>query len=194
LVHGYLCNRALWLWLRRRLRQDAIPVATVNLEPLFGGIDGFAEQLDARIEALLAETGADRVVLVTHSMGGLVARAYLRRYGAGRVARLIALAAPNAGTEVARVALGRNAREMEPNSVWLRRLAADEPQLVPTLSIWSEADEIVVPQDSSRLSRTSEKVLPALGHLAMVFSSEVADILRAELANQSRNAVPVTAV
>ena len=71
LVHGYLCNRGLWWWLRRRLRARRHVVATINLEPPLAGVDRLAAQLGERIEALLAETGAEKVLLVTHSMGGL---------------------------------------------------------------------------------------------------------------------------
>ena len=89
LVHGYLCNRGLWWWLRRGLRARHFEVATINLEPPFASIDHFVGQLRARIEALVAETGAPKVVLVTHSMGGLVARAYLQHHGAARVGKLV---------------------------------------------------------------------------------------------------------
>ena len=45
----------------------------------------FADQVAAKIDAILAATGAARVAIVGHSMGGLVARAYLRRHGARKV-------------------------------------------------------------------------------------------------------------
>ncbi|MGA9082673.1 MAG: hypothetical protein WB390_09470, partial [Pseudolabrys sp.] len=69
LVHGYACNRGQWWWLRRRLRARGFAVTTINLEPPLADIDCFAGQLHARIEAVLAETGVDRVALVAHSMG-----------------------------------------------------------------------------------------------------------------------------
>ena len=106
-------------------------VATINLEPPLAGIDRLAARLGERIEALLAETGAETVMLVTHSMGGLAARAYLRAYGAARVAGLVTLAAPHHGTRIARLGLGRNAREMEPNSEWLRSLNAEPAAIDP---------------------------------------------------------------
>ncbi len=92
-IHGYLCNRGFWWWLRRRLRQSGPVAATITLEPPFDDIEAFAEQLDRRLREL---PGADEVplVLVGHSMGGLVARAHLRRYGSGRVAELITLGSP----------------------------------------------------------------------------------------------------
>ena len=101
-IHGYLCNRGFWWWLRRRLRQSGPVAATITLEPPFDDIEAFAEQLDRRLREL---PGADEVplVLVGHSMGGLVARAHLRRYGSGRVAELITLGSPDHGTQSARM-------------------------------------------------------------------------------------------
>lgn len=182
LVHGYVCNRGLWWWLRRGLRADGIPVATVNLEPPFAGIDRLAEQLHDRIESLAAETGADLVILVGHSMGGLVARAYLRWHGAARVARLVTLGTPHKGTWLAHIGLGANAREMEPENDWMRRLAAAERAPVPMLCVWSAHDNFIMPQDGARLAGAREIVLPALGHLTMLFSPAILRILRRELA------------
>jgi triacylglycerol lipase len=190
LVHGYLCNRGLWWWLRRRLRARQHLVATINLEPPLAGIERLGAQLGERIETLLAETGAERVVLVTHSMGALASRAYLRRHGAARVAGLVTLAAPHHGTRIARLGLGRNAREMEPNSEWLQSLNA-EPPPIPIANLWSVDDEIIDPPDASRLGDAREIALKRLGHMAMVFSPTVlacvdAELMRAETGSPNR--------
>ena len=182
LVHGYLCNRGLWWWLRRGLRADHFEVATLNLEPPFASIDHFVEQLHQRIEALVAETGAPRVALITHSMGGLVARAYLQHHGAARVGKLVTIAAPHRGTEVARLGLGRNAREMQPGSIWLRRLNASETPPLALATLWSRADEFIVPHDSARLPGAPEHSLIALGHIGLTWSAEVLRLLKEELA------------
>lgn len=182
LVHGYLCNRGLWWWLRRGLRADHFAVATLNLEPPLAGIDHFVGQLHQRIEALVAETGASRVALVTHSMGGLVARAYLQHHGTARVGKLVTIAAPHRGTEVARLGLGRNAREMQPGSIWLRRLNASAAPRLALAALWSRADEFVVPHDSGRLPGAAEHILPALGHIGLTWSAEVLRLLKEELA------------
>lgn len=183
LVHGYLCNRGLWWWLRRRLRADRHVVATINLEPPLAGVDRLAAQLGERIEALLAETGAERVHLVTHSMGALVSRAYLRRHGAAHVAGLMTLAAPHHGTRAARLGLGRNAREMRPNSEWLRSLNADPPP-IPIVNLWSLDDEIIDPPDASRLAGAQEIIVKGIGHMAMAFSPTVLASVEAELARR----------
>ena len=180
LVHGYLCNRGAWWWLGRKLKAAGFAVATINLEPPFGSIDGFADQLHTRIEALRAETGADQIAIVAHSLGGLAARQYLRRHESSRVAKLITLGSPHHGTWLAYYGPGENARQMEPDSAWIRALPPADPR-VPTVTIWSPTDNFVVPPDSSRLAGASERILPSLSHVAMLFSPVVLDTLMREL-------------
>jgi triacylglycerol lipase len=181
LVHGYACNRGQWWWLRRRLRARGFAVTTINLEPPLADIDCFAGQLHARIEAVLAETGVDRVALVAHSMGGLASRAYLRRHGCGRVTTLITLASPHHGTLFAHLIPGRNARQMQPDNDWIRQLGDQESFAVPVVSIWGGIDEFMVPQDSSRLAGARDTAFAALGHLSILFSDAVLQRLQAEL-------------
>jgi triacylglycerol lipase len=176
LAHGYCCNRAVWWWMRRRLHAKGLVVATVNFEPAFGDIDTFAEQLRARIDSVLAETGAEKLTLATHSMGGLVARAYLRRYGDAKVAALVTLAAPHRGSLLARLGIGLHARQMEPDSVWLRELAAAK-MTIPVVAVWSPTDEFVAPQDNARWPGAREHVLATHDHMSMVFSERVASII-----------------
>src|SRR3974390_1354212 len=52
LIHGYMCNRGAWWWLRNKLRAHGFAVATINLEPALAGIDELADKLCIRIETL----------------------------------------------------------------------------------------------------------------------------------------------
>lgn len=180
LIHGYGCSRGVWWWLRRRLESAGWQVATLDLEPPLAGIDSYAEPIARRVDALLAETGAPRVVLVGHSMGGLAARAYLRRFGGARVERLVTLGTPHAGSVLARLGPGRNARQMEPGSAWLQALALSAPP-VETVSIYSRHDNYVMPQDSMVLPGAACRPVDGVGHLAMLFSPRVASELLAAL-------------
>jgi triacylglycerol lipase len=182
LVHGYMCNRGIWWPIVGRLKAAGFAIGTVNLQPARGDIESFAEQLHARIEALCTDTQAAKVVIVTHSMGGLVARAYLRRHGGSRIIQLITLGSPHHGTWISYYGVGKNARQMQPDSAWLRDLAQCDLG-TSTLSVWSALDNFVAPQDSSRLAGARERVLPALGHLAMLFSPLVLEILFTELSH-----------
>jgi triacylglycerol lipase len=181
LVHGYCCNRGLWWRMRRRLERRGFQVATMNLEPPFGRIEAFADQLHRAVEALVARDGVDRLILVGHSMGGLVARSYLGTYGTGRVKRLVTLGTPHRGTLLARLGPGACARQMRPGSTFLENLADAEQLGIPVLTIWSKADQLVVPPESSRLAGAEERVLPDTGHMALAFSSVVSDVVADEL-------------
>jgi pimeloyl-ACP methyl ester carboxylesterase len=180
LVHGYGCARGAWWWLRRRLEAAGWTVATISLEPIYTGIDNYVEPLARRIDALLAETGASQLILVGHSMGGLVARAYLRRFGIRRVAKLVTLGTPHSGSRLARLGMGENARQMVPGSEWLQGLAR-VPGMPETIAIYSTHDNYVMPQSNLELAAATNRVLDGIGHLTMLFSPRVADALLAAL-------------
>ena len=102
----------------------------------YTSIGKLVPQLRERIEEVRRETGADQVVLIAHSMGGLVCRSYLARHGGQRVERLVTIASPHVGTELARIGIGQNAREMGLVLVWFVDLAT-EAVPGPALSIRS---------------------------------------------------------
>lgn len=173
LINGYGCSRAAWWWLRRRLEGAGWVVATISLEPIYTSIENYVEPVSRRIDEVLAATGAKQVVLIGHSMGGLVARAYLRRYGATRVKQLLTLATPHTGSELARMGIGENARQMTPGSAWLRALASEAPAVV-TLVIFSKHDNLVLPQSNLQWSGVQCRTMEGMGHLAMLYSPRVA--------------------
>ena len=173
LVHGYGCSRGVWWFLRRRFEAAGHVVATVSLAPPYTSIGKLVPQLAQRVDEVCQATGADQVILVAHSMGGLVCRSYLARHGRERVARLITIASPHSGSELARIGIGKNAREMEPGSQWLNDLAAEEV-LVPTVSLRTPHDNYVMPQDNQRLPGAQDVELAGIGHLATLFSRRTA--------------------
>jgi len=183
LVHGYVSNRGLWWVFRRALEARGETVWAVTLEPVYGTIDSLVDPLAARIDELLAATGAQQVVLVTHSMGGLVARAYLRDYGGAKVARLVTLGGPHHGSLHAYLGAGANARAMEPGSPWLEALGRSEARgfAVPFTSIFSHHDNFVAPQTSSVHPAARNVPLAGIGHVSLVFSREVLELVAAEL-------------
>jgi pimeloyl-ACP methyl ester carboxylesterase len=179
LVPGFVCNAGLWAWFARALRRRGHPVFTHTPEPLFGPIDGYAAALAARVEALSAAAGDRRVALVGHSMGGLIARAYLRRSGTARVACLVTLGTPHHGSALAPFGYGANAREMRRTAEWLGGLAAFEEGrfAVPVTSIFSYQDNFVAPQISSELGGAANVPLAGLGHMSLAFSPRVAALV-----------------
>jgi pimeloyl-ACP methyl ester carboxylesterase len=180
LVHGVLVNDGAWFMMRRHLARRAVgPVYTVNYGPPYGDIEHFAEQLRAKIESVCAATGAARVVLVGHSMGGLVARAYLRQRGPARIHRIITIGTPHHGSVLARAFIGRCLAQMRPGNVWLEELNHDEPKPppVPIMSIWSRHDSLVAPQGSCELGCAENVGLIGIGHNALLGDPQVKDLV-----------------
>ncbi len=180
LVHGYVCNRGLWMSFRKRLAAAGLgPIYTVTLTPLFGGIDVLVTKLDARIEAICKETGASQIMIVAHSMGGLVARAYIAGSANSplpRIAKLVTLGSPHHGTQLAQLGIGISARQMRDQSEWLLNLAkmeAASERPPATLSIYTLNDDLVYPPESSALAWAENVPVSGIGHMGLVFSEPV---------------------
>ncbi len=174
LVHGFFSNGGYWWGIKRYLRRNGVDsLYTVNLEPPFCSIDALAEQLARRVAVIRQATGHDEVVLVAHSMGGLVCRAYLQRFdGARHTKKLITLGTPHAGTIHAHLLPGDNMRQMRPRSDWLQALSEgqDWTREVAATSIYSMHDNIIAPQESGALVGARNLPVAGVGHLEMTFS------------------------
>ena len=105
-------------------------------------------------------------------MGGVASRAYLRRHGIAKVARLVTLGSPHRGTRLARLGLGPNARQMRLGSDWLNALKAPLP--AASVSIYSLHDNYVYPQQAcSTLDGAANMAIGGVGHLGMALSPRV---------------------
>lgn len=176
LIHGYGCSRACWWWLRAHLEAAGWSVATISLEPIYTSIDDYVDPVARRVDEVLAAIGATQLVLVGHSMGGLVSRAYLQRYGGARVARLVTLGTPHQGSELARLGFGDNGRQMRPHSPWLQALASP-PASVDTVALYSPQDNFVMPPALLELRGAQNQAIAGVGHLAMLYSPRVVQAL-----------------
>ncbi|MGX4643580.1 alpha/beta fold hydrolase [Massilia sp. SYSU DXS3249] len=188
LVHGYGCNSGYWAYLIPRLDRARISHASVDLEPVLGDIDGYVPLVQDAVEALCRATGAARVALVAHSMGGLVVRAWMRAHGTARVARVITLGSPHHGTGMAKFGRGPNVVQMRWTrgvaSDWLQELERAEDPATHALvtSIYTHHDNIVSPQTSSLLPGARNIAFGGIGHVALGCNARVLDTVMAELA------------
>lgn len=183
LVHGYLCNHRLWDTIAVQLRAQGHAVQAVNLEPVFASIDDYAPIVEQAVVSLLRHTGQQQVALVGHSMGGLALRAWARRYGLERAARLISLGTPHAGTQVLQPLPSPNGRQMMWGSEWLRRLQSDEGEALHSrfeVALTAQ-DNIVFPQRAQVLRGVPVTVFEGIGHLQMCLHQPVIDWLMERL-------------
>ncbi|MGV8168680.1 MAG: alpha/beta hydrolase [Candidatus Nanoarchaeia archaeon] len=101
----------------------------------------FADRLNIIIKKAKQETGKDKVVLIAHSMGGLVTREYLKKYGSGDIEKIIIVGTPNRGVTSETVAFcklfGRNLEcdEMHKDSKFILNLSKELPPSAPVFTI-----------------------------------------------------------
>ena len=185
MIHGYFSNRGYFGPLVRRLESHGVgPIFTPNFPSAFTTIEHYVEQLARFMEETCEASGQPQVVLIAHSMGGLVARAYLCTHGARRIRKLITIASPHNGTVHARLGSGPNAKQMERASQFIEELCRKEGEKGPDCgltSVYTPHDNLVAPQDTSRLPWARNIPVPGRGHVDILASNRLATIVLKEL-------------
>lgn len=178
LIHGFVCNRGFWTPWLRRLRTAGHPFVAVNLEPVFGDIESYMPIVDDAVRRVEAATGRPPV-LVCHSMGGLVARAWLDAMAGcdERVAHVVTIGSPHNGTWLGRFSQAPNGRQMRLACDWLSRLFASEtPARRARFTCWySNADNIVFPASTAMLEGADNRFAAGRAHVEMAFDPAVVE-------------------
>jgi pimeloyl-ACP methyl ester carboxylesterase len=183
LLHGVLCNAGVWARMHRNLTRRGVGgLYSLSYGPPLASIEEFADQLARKIDDVLAATGASSTIVVSHSMGGLLVRAYIRRYGIAKLARVLTIGAPHHGSVHAWLMMGTSLGQIRPGNPWLVALNAE--RLDPALrfvSLWSWHDSMVAPQTSSELPGAVDMSMDGVGHNALLGDAEVFDHEHAEI-------------
>jgi triacylglycerol lipase len=174
LVHGLVDNRSVFAVLRRGLRRRGFGrVLSFNYSPLTTDLRVAAALLAAHIEAICAETGYERMHVVGHSMGGLIARYYVQRLGGDeRVHTLVTLGSPHNGTLPARLLPRRLAGQLRPGSDLIRELAAPATTCrTRFLAVWSDLDQLMLPKTAARIEHPDlsarNLLVSGVGHMSL---------------------------
>jgi pimeloyl-ACP methyl ester carboxylesterase len=186
LIHGITCNRSIWRsWLQRLEAAGFGPIWATNLEPVFADIEIHAARVERELRTLRQQSNGTPVAIVAHSMGGLVARAALRRVRSGVISHIITIATPHYGTQLARWFRWLPLQQMCPESAWLRTLnAAQEGDPATALtSIYSLEDNLVVPARSAVFQHARLFELRGFGHVGLLASTEVIECALRALAD-----------
>jgi Palmitoyl protein thioesterase len=198
LVHGLVDNRSVFSVMQRSLRRRGFAhVCTWNYSPLLTDIARGAADLGAQVERICEQTGHDRVHVVGHSLGGLIARFFVQRQGGDRrVESLVTLGTPHQGSILAHMGPTPLIRQLRPGSPLLRELA--EPAVgcaTSVTAIYSDLDQMVLPTSSGRCDHPDlgarNVLVHGVGHMSLPRHRSVVDEVAVTLAGRRR--VPVTA-
>ena len=114
LLHGLGANRLVMSRMARLLRGDGFYTANWGYRSTAGSIEKHAILFLERLDQLVTSRSYDKVHLVTHSMGGIVARSALNLDIPANIGRFVMLGPPNSGSHVARVLAPRLGRFCPP--------------------------------------------------------------------------------
>ena len=116
LVHGLVDNRSVFSVMNRSLRRRGFAhVCSWNYSPLLTDVARGAAHLGAHIAGICEQTGYDRVHVVGHSLGGLIARYHVQKQGGDRrIETLVTLGTPHQGSLWAHVLPTSLVRQLRP--------------------------------------------------------------------------------
>ncbi len=200
LIHGVVDNRSVFTLLRRGLRRRGFGrIITLNYSPLTEDVRHVAERLETLVEQVCIETGYERVHVIGHSMGGLVARYFVQRMGGdSRVHTLVTLGTPHEGTAPAHLVPHPVARQMRRGSDIVTELAAPAPACrTRFVAIWSDLDQMIVPKASARIDHPDLQVrnvfVPSVGHNSLPVDGRVVHEIVTTLAHLGQDGSTVVA-
>lgn len=143
------------------------------------GLAGFVNQVRS-------QTGAARVDIVNHSMGGLVTGWYVNVLGGQPAVRHVAsIAGANHGTTAAYACLiFVTCQQMVPGSSFIEQYTAgDETPGDTRYGTWySPCDGVIVPYTSTRLSGATNTLVACETHLGFLVDGTVLNAVRAFMA------------
>lgn len=103
LVHGYGANKSNWLFVKRYLLQAGFGrVHALNYNPLTADIPALAARCATRAEEVRAHFGTERIHVIGHSLGGIIARYAVQVHGLEGVDVCVTVASPHGGVRMAR--------------------------------------------------------------------------------------------
>lgn len=135
-----------------------------------------AQQIRTKVDSILLATGASKVDIVTHSMGGLSSRYYAKNLaGDTKIDAWVSLGGPNHGTTSAYGCVSTSCVEMRPGSTFLKNLnATDETPGAPRYATWwSACDAVIEPDNSTPLAGATNTQTACLSHSALYSDATV---------------------
>ncbi|MBC2714810.1 MAG: alpha/beta fold hydrolase [Desulfobacteraceae bacterium] len=158
----------------------------MTYRPIFADAGELANQVAEKIDFVRQKTGSPKINVISHSMGGVLTRYAVKNAGANeKVEKLIALGGPHLGSRVsAFMPMGKNTLQMAYKSAFITELASDgmTPGDTDYISIYSDFDNFVIPQDSAHLGENAKNIkVPFHGHIRLLYSYHVIQLIIEEL-------------
>lgn len=178
-LHGLFLNRSCWFVTKARLKMMGFAnLHTMNLSKL-SDVETLTEKVALKVDNLRHNCNCEKVHLVGHSMGGIIARNFIQiRGGANKVEQCILIGTPNHGSKLAPFAVTQLAEAIMPKSEFLENLNRKPfPKKVAVSNLYSRHDNLVIPCDSPVLGKVTDLEIAGVGHNALLYSNTVFNLI-----------------
>ncbi len=180
LVHGLYHNPAAWFVHSLRLHRAGYPVYVYGYNSWTRNYFQARLGLARRVDAVRALTGADQIILMGHSLGGLLIRGFMNLpESRGKVLAACTLGSPHQGSKLAVLGAGVLARSLRFRGDIIHALEAesqrpDAPQDAPGLALYSPVDNFVLPRQGLHIHLKNWRMqrISPISHVAMLFHPE----------------------
>ena len=168
-VHGWNSSGTVWNTMISRFSADGWTSAELNNWSYNTSQSNAttASQLGSLVNDVLRRTGASKVDIISHSMGGLSSRYYVKNLGGDlKVDDWVSLGGPNHGTDTANFCFSTSCSEMRIGSSFLAALnSGDETPGTPTFGTWwSPCDDVINPDSSVALGGAANTQTACVSH------------------------------
>ncbi|MBB5867535.1 triacylglycerol lipase [Allocatelliglobosispora scoriae] len=185
-VHGYTGNASNWTTALSVFRAGGFTKVYTYDYNWAGSNEISAAGLRTFVNQVRSQTGAAKVAIVNHSMGGLVTRWYLEELGGSQyVSHVASIAGANHGTTFAGACLiNISCIEMYPGSLFILDLSdGDEtPGSAKYASWYSACDGIILPYTSTRLTGATNNNVACETHIGFLTNTSVLTQIRSFIA------------
>ncbi len=186
LVHGFLAHPFMMSMLGQRLDSRGYLAKPWGYWDMRCSILEHAEAFSLELARLDADRAVGTIHLVTHSMGGIIARAALDRFRPRKLGRFVMLAPPNRGSFVANATVGMLGGILKPVS----ELTTARDSLVNSLGMPADIDvgviaasrDALVALESTRPTVPHAHITIHCLHSMLLFRRDAADLVAGFLA------------
>lgn len=169
-VHGWNSNSSTWNTFVSKFQADGWSASNLfNWSYNYDQSNATtASQILTKVNDIIAQTGASKVDIISHSMGGLSSRYCIKFSGCdGKIDAWVSLGGPNHGTDTANFCFSTACTEMRVGSSFLANLnAGDETpgSVTRWRTWWSPCDTVINPDSSVSLSGATNTKTACLSH------------------------------
>ena len=180
LVHGLYHSAGGWALFRRWLKAEGFETLyALNYNSFLTDVPRAAERLARLVEEVRRAHPHAPLHLIGHSMGGLIIRMLLGKGLAKgvEITSVVYIGTPHRGSKLAAFGLGSTARSLLIGSPLLTELERCCVPDTPTLSLYTDFDNMVTPPLATRMPEKApwrEEDVGLVTHVGMIYNARVA--------------------